>query len=500
MPSIEELYQQEELTEDQYNAVIDENEEVLCLACAGSGKSRTIAYRIARLILQGNTPDSIVAFTFTDKASESLKRRVADALLKSGLPVQMVGAMYIGTIHSYCQHLLSEMNARYHQYDVLDDNGLKLYLLTRYYDLNLNLLQGERNSRMFATINEVSNAWKLANDEMLTNEEILAEDELLGQILTNLNERLRTDQYLDFSLMIRLVVEALESDNIGVNQALQTIEHLLVDEYQDVNPSQERLIVGMDQRLTTLFVVGDDDQSIYGWRGADVQNIIEFNQRRPETSIHTLSTNFRSTNTIVDASDYFIQQELSTGRINKTPTSHSNGNCSQFLNIWFDSKQEEANWIANKISNLIGLKYEESNGQSRGLTYSDIAILMRSVQGGARNGDPHHRMYTNALTDNGINYLIESEGSIFERSHASVIRDSMELLRNPAISREDATEFFETQVLAIYPNAQLNIFLQILAEWNSQIHRAVGGARRKVYPQKLVHCKLPLKPNCLKVE
>lgn len=109
--NIEEILHNE-LTEDQYNTVIDNHPEVLCLACAGSGKSRTLAFRISRLIYEGVAPESIIAFTFTEKAAESIKRRVADALEKCGFSVAMVGAMYIGTIHSYCQHLLGEMNAK----------------------------------------------------------------------------------------------------------------------------------------------------------------------------------------------------------------------------------------------------------------------------------------------------------------------------------------------------------------------------------------------------
>lgn len=100
----------------------------------------------------------------------------------------------------------------------------------------------------------------------------------------------------------------------------------MVDEYQDVNISQERLINGLYKRMESVFVVGDDDQAIYGWRGADVRNIVEFDQRHRNCSVHTLSTNFRSTETIVSASDRFIQLELSTARINKSPQAHSNGN------------------------------------------------------------------------------------------------------------------------------------------------------------------------------
>ena len=97
------------LTEDQYNAVIDESRNILCLACAGSGKSRTLAYKIAYLLSKGEAPESIVAFTFTEKAAESIKRRVADALRKFNMPENYIGAMFIGTIDSFCQKLLGNI-------------------------------------------------------------------------------------------------------------------------------------------------------------------------------------------------------------------------------------------------------------------------------------------------------------------------------------------------------------------------------------------------------
>ena len=101
------------LTDEQYSAVIDDSRNILCLACAGSGKSRTLAYKIAYLISRGEAPESIIAFTFTEKAAESIKRRVAEALHKFGLSENIVGAMFIGTLDAFCQKLLGDINAKY---------------------------------------------------------------------------------------------------------------------------------------------------------------------------------------------------------------------------------------------------------------------------------------------------------------------------------------------------------------------------------------------------
>jgi len=206
-----------ELTPQQYAAAVDTTSEVLCLACAGSGKSRTLAYRIARLLAQNEPPEGIVAFTFTEKAAESIKRRVSQALSTAGLDPTMMGAMYIGTIHSYCQHVLGDMDATYRQYDVLDENRLKLYLISRYYQLGLQAFRPRaRNNGYFDTIKQASDAWKTANDELFDFNAVTAEDRDIGDLLSRIRDGLRTDQYIDFSLMIRNVVDGIRANAASV--------------------------------------------------------------------------------------------------------------------------------------------------------------------------------------------------------------------------------------------------------------------------------------------
>ena len=283
----------EQLTPQQQAAVVDTATEVRCLACAGSGKSRTLAYRVAWLIDQGADPRSIVAFTFTEKAADSLKLRVGQALEAAGKSPTVLGAMYIGTIHAYCHYLLGAMDARYRQFDVLDDNGLTLYLVSRYSKLGIARLRdawsgSSGRAGYFRTIDAVANAWKTANEEMTDLAAIEAADPQLGQVLIDIRDSLDQDHFIDFSLMVRLAVGALEADHPGALQAIAGLEHLMVDEYQDVNTVQEALIRELHRRSSSLFVVGDDDQAIYAWRGADVNNIITFDQRYENCSVHTL--------------------------------------------------------------------------------------------------------------------------------------------------------------------------------------------------------------------
>lgn len=476
-----------ELTPQQYAAAADTTKEVLCLACAGSGKSRTLAYRIARLLAQNEPPDGIVAFTFTEKAADSIKRRVSQALTTAGLDPTVMGAMYIGTIHAYCQHVLCDMDATYRQYDVLDENRLKLYLISRFHKLGLqSFLRSARGRSYFDTIKQISDAWKTANDELLDFNSVAAEDQDIGELLTRIQNGLRTDQYIDFSLMIRDVVEAVRDNAPGVENGIGRLRHLMVDEYQDVNPCQEELIRLLHQRSQTLFVVGDDDQSIYAWRGADVSNILGFQRRYAGCSVHTLSQNFRSTEPIVQASDAFVAAMLGPSRIPKNPAAFANRTPQDFRVLWFPDRAAEAGWVADKIRDLLGTAYDD-NGVIRGLTPADFAILMRSTRQAEQDDTPRHAAFTAALESLGIPFSLEAGGGPFDRPHTRVLRSTFELLRNTPLGRNTAQLHFNNEVLPVFPDADFNALVRVLTDWSRSIHRPQGSTRIRLYPQQLVY-------------
>lgn len=476
-----------DLTPEQYAAAVDPVREVLCLACAGSGKSRTLAYRIARLLAQGEAPEGIVAFTFTEKAAESIKRRVSQALAAAGLEPTVLGAMYIGTIHAYCQRVLGDMDATYRQFDVLDENRLKLYLISRYYTLGLHSFRARaRGNSFFDTIKQASDAWKTANDELLDFAAVSSEDPGLGDLLARIQDGLRTDQYIDFSLMLRNVVEAVRNNVPGVENGIGILRHLMVDEYQDVNPCQEELIRLLHQRSDTLFVVGDDDQSIYAWRGADVSNILEFQQRYGGCSVHTLSQNFRSTQPIIQASDAFAAASLGPSRISKSPTAFANRSPQDLRVVWFPDRAAEAEWVASRIRDLLGTAYDD-NGSVRGLTPADFAVLMRSTRQAEQDGTPRHAAFTAALENMGIPFSLEAGGGPFDRPQTAVLRSTFELLRNVPLDRNTLQQHFNNQVLAAYPNADFNALVRVLTDWIQRIHRPQGSTRIRLYPQQLVY-------------
>jgi len=482
-----------ELTSQQYEAATDTAEEVLTLACAGSGKSKTLAYRIARLFGEGEDPSSIVAFTFTEKAADSIKHRVAEALIKIGADPNLIGAMYVGTIHSYCQMVLAEMDARYRQFDVLDDNRLKLYLISRYPGLGVAAVRDAHppvagtRAGYFRTVDKVATAWTTLNDELASIKEVIDQDAVLGNTLAQLGTQLDSDEFIDFSLMIRLVADALVSDDPGALRATEDVRHLLVDEYQDVNPSQETLIRQLRAKGCSLFVTGDDDQSIYSWRGADVGNILTFGQRYPDSSEHTLSHNFRSTPAIVDVADHFAGAELGATRIVKNPTADTPDGPRDLKALWFEKQSEEAEWVANRIEQLLGSAYCERDGTVRGLTPGDFAIMMRSTRTTEGDGSPRHEAFTAALEARGLRYSLEAGGGIFDRPQVGALRDSFLLLRHGTPDRNTAQTHFSSVVSPAFPHADFTRFTEVMALWGREIHSPATGARRRVFPQQLVH-------------
>lgn len=488
MPNIDPILHKH-LNSEQFAAATDISSEVLTLACAGSGKSRTLAYRIAWLISNCRAdPESIVAFTFTEKAADSIKLRVSQALTASGLDPNFLGRMFIGTIHSFCQYILGDIDARYRQFEILDDNRLKLFLIENYPALELHHLRKRaRGSAYFETISGAAQAWNLYNEELLTQVDVAAHDAELGNFIASLNDLLLKREFLDFSFMQRLAVEAMQAGN--ANHVVSRVQHLLVDEYQDINPIQDELIRQLHSNGGSLLVVGDDDQSIYGWRGADVTRIQTFQNKFPTASTHTLGTNYRSTELIVRSADLMAHAELGANRIVKNPSAIPSNEPSEFRNLWFDDRAEEACWIAQTIEALIGTSYMEDSGRVRGLAPSDFAILMRSTrQPEPNNHPPRHVAYSNELFTRGIPFSLEAGGSLFDRPQVAVMRSAFELLRAGTPDRTRLSDFYSSEVQPAFPSANFAKLAKVFASWGRMIHAPVtpGQSRRRVYPQNFV--------------
>lgn len=486
--NIREIIQQR-LTLEQAAAALDNNDAVLCIACAGSGKSETLAFRVARLLQDGASPEGIVVFTFTDKAADSIKKRMADVLVRTGQSANLIGRMFVGTIHSFCQNVLAEADARYRQFDVLDGNRFLLFLMSRYPNLAIQPLRQRNNNRYFDTLRSVQNAWNMMRDEGLSFEDIESHDALLGSCLRCVDGVMSGDQFIDFASMIRLVADKSFNDPRVIDR-LSRIEHLLVDEYQDVSGAQEEIVSKIKSLGSSIFVVGDDDQSIYGWRGALVHNILGFENRYPNAVRHTLDKNFRSTEAIVQASDGFARAELGAGRLMKAPQHVFNQEPRQFGVFFFQERTEEAAWVAQRVNDLLGTRFIERNGQERGLTPADVAILMRSTksaEGPNSSGPPRHSAFSEELNRFDIPFTLSAGGSAFDRPLPHAFREFFRLFTGDANpTRPQAQHLYQTFLLPLFPNADENRFLEVVAAWGRDIHRPVAGARRvRLYPQQL---------------
>lgn len=486
LANVDELIGEEGLTPDQAAAVVDDAPAILCIACAGSGKSQTLAYRIARLLFQGVRADSIVAITFTEKAAGSIKRRIASVLTRTGQSPNLIGQMFIGTIHAFCQNVLADSDAIFRQYDVLDGNRFTLYLMSRYFDLGIADLRARFNDRYFETLSQVQSAWNIFRDEGLSLNDIAERDEQVGRTLRAIQDGLKRDQFIDFASMVREVADRSRGPG-RVRERLAAINHLLVDEYQDVSGAQEELVAAVYALGGGIFVVGDDDQSIYGWRGAHVANILEFEQRYPNVHRHVLGTNFRSTRAIVAVSNGFAAAQLGPQRLPKNPRESADAAPRHLFVHHFQTRAEEAEWVADRIATLMATEYRKNpDTPSRGLTPADFAILMRSTKSEEQDGSPRHAAFSNALRARNIDFTLSAGGSVFDRPAVNALREVFIALEQGPIDRNQADALIATHVRNAYPRINLRRTYEVLADWGRRIHQPAGTVRQRLFPQALL--------------
>ena len=330
------------------------------IASAGSGKTEVVAQRVADLFCDGELPESVVAFTFTERAAQSLKSRIeqrVEARLGRTF-VDRLNGCFIGTIHSYCYQLLQRHVARYETFDVLDDNRLVAFLTREEQRLQLKELDG----KLFTSIGQF-----IRNIDVLENELIVHHlvKSPFREIVERFNDRLNLYRFLTYGKLIALAVAELKKPGM-LAAVRQTLKHLIVDEYQDVNPAQEALIAALGQPPVQLCVVGDDDQSIYQWRGSDVANIVDFAARYQDVSQFKLLINRRSRPQIIDAANDFAQ--TIRGRLPKKMQPHRPPADPEIITWRAATEAEEAEVIAKTILRL----------GEQGYRFRDVAVLVRS--------------------------------------------------------------------------------------------------------------------------
>lgn len=380
-------------------AVAHRGSHIQIIAAAGAGKTEVVSQRVASL-LATEPPESIVAFTFTEKAAEELKerirQRVASALGEEAS--DQLGRLFVGTIHAYCFRLLQTHVPQYETYTPLDKNQLVNFLYRE--GAQMQLKQRFGNGRLFQGIENFLRSVEVVEHELLDPSELPDGD--FKAALHDYYARLDAYRLMSFGTQIVRAVEALEDPEVhsGVTADLR---HLIVDEYQDVNPAQERLIelLAKPAGKADLVVVGDDDQAIYQWRGSNVANIVTFADRYEGVARFRLLVNRRSREPIVELASQFAQ--TIPGRLEKQMLANrpENGDAISIASGHLD-EQTEADTIALDIVALHG----------QGVRYRDIAILVR--------GKVAYRRVLDALETYGIPVQPGGRSGLFEQPEAAV--------------------------------------------------------------------------------
>lgn len=394
------------------------------IACAGSGKTEFVSERIAYMIYKKVAkPEQIVAFTFTDKAAEELKFRVRFKIHELLGKQPDIGDMYIGTIHAFAFKILQDFIPKYRAYDMLDEVGRLAFLSSIKRDIDFDYLFNSLNTRYHWNFYKHGNKqnWSyrtFIKDIDLFREEGLTDDAILSDSFKNgykiYLQKLEEKRFLDFSSILRIAVDTLENEPSVKRKLQDQYKFFTVDEYQDVNPIQEKLIQLISSKQNVC-VVGDDDQSIYQFRGADVQNIITFQKRYPKVAVHQLDINRRSHDAIVKTGDELIKLN-NPGRLKKSIKDKGlKSERGDLYKILFKTQEEEIEWIIKKVQALVGKEYLK-NDSPRKLKYSDFAFLFRSVSGEAGP-------YIEALQTANIPVIYAGTGGLFDTNEvASIIK------------------------------------------------------------------------------
>ena len=394
------------LNREQRQAVETLEGPVLILAGAGSGKTRALTYRVANLIESGVRAWHILALTFTNKAAKEMKERIA----------RLVGAenaedAWIGTFHSICARILRrdiEKIGYSRSFAIYDDDDQQSVLKEILKKLNID--------DKYIPIREVRGKISDAKNRLLTPDEWFMTTQrdhrtsMIHDIMTEYEARMKTLNALDFDDLIMKTLELLADHPPVLQYYQERFQHVLVDEYQDTNRAQYELVRLITARSRNLCVVGDDDQSIYGWRGADIQNILDFEKDYPDAKVIKLEQNYRSTSTILDAANQVIANNV--GRKDKQLWTLS-GEGEKIQVFAANDERDEAAWIADRIRSL----------SREGARIGDMAILYRT--------NAQSRVIEEILMRANIPYKIFGGQKFYERKEVKDIIAYLRVIVNP---------------------------------------------------------------------
>lgn len=394
------------LNKEQQKAVQHTEGPLLILAGAGSGKTKVLTVRIAHLLAQGVNPYEILAITFTNKAAKEMKSRV------EGLVGDVANRIWLSTFHSFCAKFLRfeldnflGYNSNFTIYDTSDSQvvvkaALKaLNLDDKYYPVGA----------MIAAISDAKNKLQFASDYRKQARDFYQQK--VADVYEYYEKELRKNNALDFDDLLLVAVKLLQTNAAVLDKYSKRFRYVMIDEYQDTNHAQYLLAYLLSSRWKNIAVVGDADQSIYAWRGADIQNILDFEKDYPNCTSIKLEQNYRSTKIILDAANAVIdnnegrpEKNLWTDKVDGLKIQHFTA----------QSEHEEAAFIGDTIT---------KKHDVHGVPYGDMAILYRT--------NAQSRVLEEALIKRALPYTMVGGTKFYDRREIKDVLAYLRVLYNP---------------------------------------------------------------------
>ena len=394
------------LNKEQQQAVQHTEGPLLILAGAGSGKTKVLTVRIAHLLAQGVNPYEILAITFTNKAAKEMKSRV------EGLVGDVANRIWLSTFHSFCAKFLRfeldnflGYNSNFTIYDTSDSQAVikaalkALNLDDKYYPVGA----------MIAAISDAKNKLLFASDFRKQARDFYQQK--VADVYEYYERELRKNNALDFDDLLLVAVKLLQSNEAVLDKYSKRFRYVMIDEYQDTNHAQYLLAKLLASHWKNIAVVGDADQSIYAWRGADIQNILDFEKDYPNCTSIKLEQNYRSTKIILDAANAVI--ENNEGRPKKNLwTDKTEG--AKIQHFTAQSEHEEAAFIGDTIAKKHDI---------HGVSYGDMAILYRT--------NAQSRVLEEALIKRALPYTMVGGTKFYDRKEIKDVLAYLRVLYNP---------------------------------------------------------------------
>lgn len=394
------------LNKEQQQAVQHTEGPLLILAGAGSGKTKVLTVRIAHLLAQGVNPYEILAITFTNKAAKEMKSRV------EGLVGDVANRIWLSTFHSFCAKFLRfeldnflGYNSNFTIYDTSDTQAVikaalkALNLDDKYYPVGA----------MIGAISDAKNKLLFASDFRKQARDFYQQK--VADVYEYYERELRKNNALDFDDLLLVAVKLLQSNEAVLDKYSKRFRYVMIDEYQDTNHAQYLLAKLLASHWKNIAVVGDADQSIYAWRGADIQNILDFEKDYPNCTSIKLEQNYRSTKIILDAANAVI--ENNEGRPKKNLwTDKTEG--AKIQHFTAQSEHEEAAFIGDTIAKKHDI---------HGVPYGDMAILYRT--------NAQSRVLEEALIKRALPYTMVGGTKFYDRKEIKDVLAYLRVLYNP---------------------------------------------------------------------